>query len=64
VVVTLYRHQKHFYVRDKRIGIVLAAWAGYQLLTDSSHPSSTLRTPGRDSRRRAGGDGAGHETGR
>ena len=33
VVVTLYRHQKHFYVRDKRIGIVLAAWAGYQLLT-------------------------------
>jgi membrane associated rhomboid family serine protease len=33
VVVTLYRHQKHFYVRDKRIGIVLAGWAGYQLLT-------------------------------
>jgi rhomboid protease GluP len=33
VVVTLYRHQKHFYVRDKRIGIVLAAWAGYQLRT-------------------------------
>ena len=33
VVVTLYRHQKQFYVRDKRIGIVLAGWAGYQLLT-------------------------------
>jgi len=33
VVVTLYRHQKTFYVRDKRIGFVFAAWAGYQLLT-------------------------------
>ena len=33
VVVTLYRHQRYFYVRDKRIGIVLAGWAGYQLLT-------------------------------
>ena len=33
VVVTLYRHQKRFYVRDKRIGFVLAAWAGWQLLT-------------------------------
>ena len=33
VVVTLYRHQKHFYIRDKRIGFVLAAWAAWQLLT-------------------------------
>jgi rhomboid protease GluP len=33
VVVTLYRNQDRFYVRDKRIGIVLAAWAVWQLLT-------------------------------
>lgn len=33
VVVTLYRHQDRFYVRDKRIGFVLAAWAAWQLLT-------------------------------
>lgn len=33
VVVTLYRHQQRFFVRDKRIGFVLAAWAGWQLLT-------------------------------
>ena len=33
VVVTLYRHQKHFFIRDKRIGFVLAAWAAWQLLT-------------------------------
>jgi len=33
VVVTLYRHQQHFYIRDKRIGVVLAAWAAWQLLT-------------------------------
>lgn len=33
VVVMLYRHQDRFYVRDKRIGFVLAIWAGWQLLT-------------------------------
>jgi rhomboid protease GluP len=33
VVVMLYRHQDRFYVRDKRIGFVLAAWAAWQLLT-------------------------------
>lgn len=33
VVVMLYRNQERFYVRDKRIGFVLAAWAAWQLLT-------------------------------
>ncbi len=33
VVVMLYRNQDRFYVRDKRIGVVLAAWAAWQLLT-------------------------------
>lgn len=33
VVVMLYRNQDRFYVRDKRIGFVLAAWAAWQLLT-------------------------------
>ncbi|MEX2157696.1 MAG: rhomboid family intramembrane serine protease [Gemmatimonadales bacterium] len=33
VVVVLYRHQDRFYLRDKRIGFVLAIWAGWQILT-------------------------------
>lgn len=38
VIVTLYRHQRHFYVRDKRIGVVLAAWAAWQLVTGFMTP--------------------------
>jgi rhomboid protease GluP len=38
VVVMLYRNQKYFFVRDKRIGFVLAAWAGWQLFTGLMSP--------------------------
>ena len=38
VAVMLYRHQQRFYVRDKRIGLVLAAWAGWTLLTGFMTP--------------------------
>jgi membrane associated rhomboid family serine protease len=38
VVVVLYRHQHRFYLRDKRIGFVLAAWAGWQVLTGVLNP--------------------------
>jgi len=38
VVVMLYRNQSRFYVRDKRIGFVLAAWAIWQLLTGFLSP--------------------------
>lgn len=38
VVVVLYRHQDRFYVRDKRIGFVLAVWAGWQVLTGLANP--------------------------
>lgn len=38
VVVMLYRYQKRFQVRDKRVGFVLAAWAGWQLLTGFVSP--------------------------
>jgi rhomboid protease GluP len=38
VAVMLYRHQRRFYVRDKRIGFVLAAWAGWTLLTGFMTP--------------------------
>lgn len=38
VVVTLYRNQDRFFVRDKRIGFVLAAWAAWQLLTGFLSP--------------------------
>lgn len=38
VIVTLYRHQRRFYVRDKRIGVVLAAWAAWQLVTGFMTP--------------------------
>ncbi len=32
VIVTLYRYEHRFFVRDKRIGVVLATWAVYQVL--------------------------------
>jgi rhomboid protease GluP len=38
VVVMLYRNQKYFFVRDKRIGFVLAAWAGWQLFVGFMSP--------------------------
>ena len=38
VVAVLYRHQRRFYIRDKRIGFVLAIWAGWQLLTGFMNP--------------------------
>ncbi len=38
VVVLLYRHEDQFYIRDKRIAFVLAAWAGWQLLTGFLSP--------------------------
>ncbi len=38
VVVVLYRHQHRFYLRDKRIGVVLALWAGWQILTGFLSP--------------------------
>lgn len=38
VVVVLYRHQNRFYLRDKRIGFVLAMWAGWQILTGLANP--------------------------
>jgi rhomboid protease GluP len=38
VVVMLYRNQQYFFVRDKRIGFVLAAWAGWTLFTGFLNP--------------------------
>jgi rhomboid protease GluP len=38
VSVMLYRYQDQFFVRDKRIAFVLAAWAGWQLLTGFMSP--------------------------
>jgi rhomboid protease GluP len=38
VVVMLYRNQKYFFVRDKRIGFVLLAWAGWSLFTGLMAP--------------------------
>jgi rhomboid protease GluP len=38
VAVMLYRHQDRFFIRDKRIGFVLAAWAGWTLLTGFMTP--------------------------
>jgi len=38
VVVMLYRNQKYFFVRDKRIGFVLAAWAAWQLFVGFMSP--------------------------
>jgi len=38
VIVVLYAHQKRFYLRDKRIGFVLAAWSVYQIGTGLLSP--------------------------
>ena len=38
VVVMLYRNQKHFFVRDKRIGFVFLAWAGWSLFSGLMAP--------------------------
>src|SRR5205823_5368758 len=38
VVVALYRHQKLFYLRDKRIGFVLLVWAAYQIFSGLLSP--------------------------
>lgn len=38
VVVVLYRYHSRFYLRDKRIGFVLAVWAGYQVLSGFASP--------------------------
>jgi len=38
VVVMLYRNQQYFFVRDKRIGFVLAAWAAWQLFVGFMSP--------------------------
>jgi rhomboid protease GluP len=38
VIVVLYRYRDRFHLRDKRIGVVLAAWAGYQVLSGLATP--------------------------
>jgi len=38
VVVMLYRNQQYFFVRDKRTGFVLAAWAAWQLFVGFMNP--------------------------
>lgn len=38
VVVILYRYRNRFHLRDKRIGFVLSAWAGYQVLSGLATP--------------------------
>lgn len=38
VIVVLYRYRHRFHLRDKRIGLVLAAWAGYQVLSGLATP--------------------------
>jgi len=38
VIVVLTRHRDRFHLRDKRIGAVLAVWAGYQLLIGFALP--------------------------
>jgi rhomboid protease GluP len=38
VIVLLYRHRDFFVVRDKRIGVVVAVWAGYTLLVGAVQP--------------------------
>jgi len=38
VIVVLYRYQKRFYLRDKRIGFVLGAWSAYQIFTGMLSP--------------------------
>ena len=38
IIVFLYKHQDHFYVRDKRIGWVLGFWALYSIATSFLDP--------------------------
>lgn len=38
VIVVMYRYQQRFYLRDKRIGFVLAAWSVYQISTGLLSP--------------------------
>ena len=38
VVVVLYRHRHRYHLRDKRIGLVLGAWAAWQVLTGFLNP--------------------------
>jgi rhomboid protease GluP len=38
VIVVLYRYRDRFHLRDKRIGLVLAVWAAYQILTGLATP--------------------------
>jgi membrane associated rhomboid family serine protease len=38
LVVILHRHRDLFVVRDKRIGVVVAVWAGYTLLLGAMQP--------------------------
>ena len=38
VIVVLYRHRDLYHLRDKRIGFVLAVWAGYQVLIGLGTP--------------------------
>jgi rhomboid protease GluP len=38
VIVVLYRYRSHYHLRDKRIGLVLAAWAAYQVLSGLATP--------------------------
>lgn len=47
VVVFLYKYQKSFFIRDRRIGTVIGAWGYIQLYLDSSLPMlTTLPTLG------------------
>jgi rhomboid protease GluP len=39
VIVFLFRFQKTFYVRDKRIGVVLLVWGGYTILIGFLSPA-------------------------
>jgi rhomboid protease GluP len=38
VIVVLYRYRDRFHLRDKRIALVLAVWAAYQILTGMATP--------------------------
>lgn len=38
VIVFLFRHQKRFFLRDKRIGLVLLIWGAYQIATGFLNP--------------------------
>jgi rhomboid protease GluP len=38
VVVILYRYRRTYHVRDKEIGLVLAGWAAYTIITGALDP--------------------------